>query len=120
MEMKSARGRVEATAQNAPERYGLRIGGVWYDGFGQCPVERDDQVEVVYEDSGGRFRNIEEVRPVGSEQLGVRVLEAGRDERVMRCVALKCAATLFASDWATVEEILKTAERFEGWLLRAK
>jgi hypothetical protein len=44
---KTIRGVVAAAAQNAPDRYGLRIGRAWYDGFGACPAEKGEWVEVV-------------------------------------------------------------------------
>jgi hypothetical protein len=120
MELKSAKGRVEATAQNSAERYGLKLAGSWYNGFGQCPAERGDEIQIDYVENG-EYRNLENVRHVDSEsELGVRMLDANRDERVVRCVALKCATTLFASEFGTVEEVLNVAERLEQWLLRAK
>jgi hypothetical protein len=116
--LKSVRGVVEATAQNAPDRYGLRIGGEWYDGFGSCPAGRGDAVEVVYSDKG-RFHNVEEVRPaeVDAEVAQRSSAEDGaRDSRIARAVALKCAARLYADGWATAKEITDLAEKLEKWL----
>jgi len=28
---------VEHTAQNTPTRFGVKVDGNWYDGWGQCP-----------------------------------------------------------------------------------
>ena len=110
-QLKTVRGVVDATAQNASERYGLRIGGSWYDGFGSCPVNRGDEVEVDFVEDD-RFRNVQEVRMAE----GVAEPRAELDRRIARAVALKCAATLYASGWASAKEVTDLAERLEKWL----
>lgn len=117
-EVKEVRGVVEATAQNAPERYGLRVAGEWYDGFGSCPVEKGDQVAVVFSDSG-RFHNVQDVRlaePGAETEPERRAWDEAKDGRIARAVALKCAARLHESNWATAKEVLELAEKFESWL----
>lgn len=123
--LKSVRGVVEATAQNAHDRYGLRVGGEWYDGFGSCPAGRGDEVEVVYSDNG-RFHNLKHVFCVEGPAEGAPEPGSGTeksagqsaaDSRIWRSVALKCAAALcsFGGD-ATGEETIALAEKFERWL----
>lgn len=112
-QLKSVRGVVEATAQNAPDRYGVKIGQLWYDGFGPCPVARGQEVEVDYGESG-RFRDVQEIRPAEAPAHGQG--EAARDMQIARAVALKCAARLYADGWATAKEITDLAEKLEKWL----
>ncbi len=102
-------GAVEATAQNSEDRYGVRLGGEWFDGKGECPVARGERVKMVFMRTG-RFNRILGVRreAPGPEKKG----EA--DRRITRAVALKAAAAISASgDSATV---LRLAEQFEEWL----
>ncbi|MBI4502809.1 MAG: hypothetical protein HY700_16815 [Gemmatimonadetes bacterium] len=121
-ELKQARGVVVATAQNSEDRYGVRIGRSWFDGAGQCPVERGAEVEIAYSESG-RFRSIEEIRvSEPAEEMGVEdasverhAQEASVDARIARAVALKAAAALCWTE-SDVESVLKVAARFEQWL----
>ncbi len=119
-DVKTVQGVVEATAQNAPDRYGLRIGHEWYDGFGPCPAERGDAVEVAYSEKG-KFRDVEKVRRAEPKPavLDFERLDAVRERQIARAVALKCAAQLYAEGWATSAEVVTLAEKFETWLLRA-
>jgi len=117
-DLKHVRGVVEAAAQNAPDRFGFRIGGEWYGGFGSCPVERGDEVEVVYADNG-RFHNVKEVRPVGetdSNDSASNAEQSSKNSRIARAVALKCAAAVNCNNYATADDVLGTAEKFERWL----
>lgn len=56
-------GAVEAVSQK-DGRYGVRIGGEWYGGFGTCPVS-EGQVCVVEYVVRGKYRNVVRVREVG-------------------------------------------------------
>lgn len=108
-ETKTVRGVVEAAAQNTPERYGLRIGGDWYDGFGDVPAARGDAVEVQYAENG-RYRNVQSVRVVEA---------AASDERasdITRAVALKAAAQVCAGSETQAKVVLSLAQAFEGWI----
>lgn len=89
--VKTVRGIVYATAQNTS-----RIGRVWYDGFGSCPVERGADVEVDFVEDD-RFRNVQEVRIVEAEAPRREARDCSADRRVARAVALTCAATLHAA-----------------------
>jgi len=127
-DLKHVRGVVEATAQNAPDRYGFRIGQEWFGGFGSCPVEKGDEVEVVYADNG-RFHNVkdvlrpgelaEEEAPESNSDNGAEESadQSSKNSRIARAVALKCAAALcsFSSD-AAADDVIEMAEKFEGWL----
>lgn len=119
-DLKHVRGVVEATAQNAPDRYGFRVGGEWYGGFGSCPVEKGDEVEVAYADNG-RFHNVKEVRPVeeeaNSDGAEASAERSSVNSRIARAVALKCAAALcsFSND-ASADDVIEMAMKFERWL----
>jgi hypothetical protein len=124
-QLKTIQGVVKATAQNAPERFGLRIGPEWYDGFGECPVERGAEVEVRYTDNG-KYHDLQEVavvEPGRAEEPAVgesaSVEESAEVVRITRAVALKCAATVRSSSKAEAEDVVYDAEIFERWLRRA-
>lgn len=118
--LKTVRGLVEATAQNAPDRFGVRIGEDWYDGFGSCPVNRGDEVEIQYFEND-RFHNIAKVLVV--EEGGARRMESRGmvrdDSRIARSVALKSAAAIRATGRVKAEDVIAVAEKFEGWLRAA-
>lgn len=118
--LKTVRGQVEATAQNAPDRFGVRIGETWYDGFGACPVSRGDEVEVVYSEND-RFHDIADVRLVeegGAPRVESRGLVRD-DSRIARSVALKCAAAIKSTGRAKAEDVIAIAEKFDRWLRAA-
>jgi hypothetical protein len=122
VQVRTAQGVVEATAQNSPSRYGIRVGELWYDGFGQCPVETGDEVEIDYVERG-RFRNIEGLKRLESEEDAAEdAEEAPRAEsveaRIARAVALKCA-TMLSTPGASSAEVLGLAQQFEKWLRAA-
>ena len=112
-EIKRVRGAVEAVARNKPDRFGLRIGGAWFDGFGSSPVEKGDEVEVDYVENG-RYRNIQEVR-LGEKGDAVKA-EPDRESRIARAVALKCATRLCEGSPAKVADVLELAGKLEAWL----
>lgn len=56
-------GAVEVVSQK-DGRYGIRIGGEWYGGFGACPVSKGQACVVDYV-IRGPYRNIVRVREVG-------------------------------------------------------
>ena len=114
-DMNTVRGVVEATAQNKPDRFGVRIGGEWYDGFGDCPVQKGDDVAVTFTHRG-RFRNIHEVSLVTAGQKADASEETKRESRIARAVALKCATKLFEGSPAKAPDVLELAATFEGWL----
>jgi hypothetical protein len=119
-DLRQVRGTVGATAQNSEDRYGVRIGRSWFDGAGQCPVERGDDVEIAYSDAG-RYRSIEEIRVVEDDEpepgeVRAADAEASVDARIARAVALKCATALSTGSGVDAEAVLETARRFERWL----
>jgi len=126
---KTIQGVVKASAQNTPERFGLRIGPEWYDGFGECPVEKGAEVEVRYTDNG-KYHDLQEVEVIGpgraeepvpseSASAASTVEESAEVVRIARAVALKCAATVRSGSKVEAEDVVYDAEIFERWLRRA-
>ena len=116
----TVQGTVEATAQNAPGRYGVKIADEWFDGFGQCPVEKGDEVEVAYVERG-KFKNLKRVKvaEVDDDNDAYTATEEMRDptvSRINRAVALKCAAQVVAGRSGDPESVIEIAERFNKWL----
>lgn len=46
MEIEKTEGVVESAVQNSTTRYGVRLGGIWYNGFGKVKVRKGDLVGV--------------------------------------------------------------------------
>lgn len=63
-EIQKIQGEVEVAVQNTATRYGVRVGSVWYSGFGKVTVGRGAVVQITYSTSNG-YTNVE----------GLRVLE---------------------------------------------
>ena len=112
---KTVRGSVEAVARNKPDRFGLKVGGAWFDGFGSSPVEKGDEVEVDYVENG-RYRNIQEVRLVQERKADSADAENDRETHIARAVALKCATRLCEGKPANVADVLALAEKLVEWL----
>ena len=56
---------VQAVKQHDERRYSIKVGGEWYSDFGECPVAKGDVVELEFS-MNGRYRNIRNVRVIGS------------------------------------------------------
>ena len=116
----TVQGTVEATAQNARNRFGVKIADCWIDGFGSCPVKKGDEVEVAYVERG-QFKNLKRVKvaEVDDENDADTATEEIRDptvSRINRAVALKCAAQVVSGRSGDPESVIETARRFEEWL----
>ena len=123
-------GAVEATAQNSDKRYGVKIGGEWFDGQGKCPVAKGDQVKLAFASNGKSYKIVElrsngqPKQQIGPEHLAKHMLAQPNgsgngyaERRMARAVALKAAASATMSgDPAT---ILRLAEKLEEWLYAA-
>lgn len=133
VQIEKTEGVVESAVQNSPTRYGVRIGGVWYNGFGKVRVSKGDLVGVAYTNSDG-YNNIEEIAVLDPEEIlpeekptehrqtaAHSEMRDTRDARITRAVALKSAVVLYQSRTKndSDETVLKTAEKFEKWLSAA-
>ena len=131
---KQVEGTVEHTAQNTSTRFGVKVDGQWYDGWGECPEVRGRNVRIEYREKG-RFRDIQTIaviegetteqvyerppkpagnrmaerHPVVFEEYDVEDPDARR-----RRVALEAAARHGAA-WGP-EEVLRRAKEFDDWL----
>ena len=67
-----------------------------------------------------RFHNLQEVRvaeaPDAETAEKSSATDGARDRRISRAVALKCAAAVNCNNYATADDVLETAEKFERWL----
>jgi len=129
-------GMVEHTAQNTPTRFGVKVDGVWYDGWGECPEVRGRNVRIEYREKG-RFRDIQTIAIIEGEtteqvcerppkpKRGAKlpqhpvvfqeyVMDDNRDDIQRRCAALSAAAG-YAQYWSP-DEVLRRAKQFEDWL----
>jgi len=59
-------GMIDAVSQKE-KGYGININQEWYNGFGKCPVEKGDNVEMEFELSEKGFRNIKAIAKTKSE-----------------------------------------------------
>lgn len=57
--MEKALGKINAVSQK-DGKYGMQINGDWYNGFGNAPAKKGDEVEVEFE-MNGNFRNPKKV-----------------------------------------------------------
>jgi hypothetical protein len=126
-QVETVQGVVEHAVQNTNTRYGVRIGGVWYNGFGRLPVRKGDLVAVDFVNHDG-YANIENIEEAGfagepaaaATSRGAAQAQApdDRDGRITRAVALKCAVVLWSrSRRQDIESrTLESARLFEAWL----
>jgi hypothetical protein len=133
---KQVEGVVEHTAHNTPTRFGVKVDGNWYDGWGQCPDVKGRNVRIEYRGKG-RFRDIQTIAVIEgetTEQVYQRppktqdnqaarrypvvfeeyVMDDVREGTQRRCAALSAAAG-YAQYW-TPDEVLRRAKQFEDWL----
>ena len=125
-------GTVEAVAQNAPNRYGVKLYGKWYNGFGTCRVAKGDHVYIEYElteRDEAIFRNIKLIKKVDDE-TGQIIEEAdkkteinGKDDRMIRAWALKLAVLSLSEevkqcgiDENIIKELMNRAKSFKTML----
>jgi hypothetical protein len=45
------------TTKDGKDRYGVKLGGEWFNGFGKCPVKKGDKVNIEYI-TNGKWQNI--------------------------------------------------------------
>lgn len=117
-DVKVASGEVEAAAQNSETRYGVRIGGLWFNGFGKCPVERGCNINLKYVERNG-FRNIVSIDvPLKlSEPVPGAIRPDAKERLVVYSVALKAAASCWRSaEGLSSVGVKKLAENFAEWL----
>jgi hypothetical protein len=118
-DVKVASGEVEAAVQNSETRYGVKLGGLWFNGFGKCPVERGCNINLKYVERNS-FRNIVEIDvplKLSGEVPGTR--PSMRDRFVAYSVALKAVATLHAHSGVAEawQHIRRDTESLAEWLL---
>ena len=124
LETNTKEGVVEWAVQNSPNRYGVKIEGVWYDGFGELKFGKGELVRIVYEVNDG-FHDIVQIEPMEPKEIlpnkkGADAPVSSEDAKgmgIVRAVALKAAVCLyqFRSEQDD-ESVLKTAGRFVEWL----
>ena len=62
-----AKGRVKAVKQ-FQDKYGVLLTDeVWYNGFGTCPVNKNDYVVIEYE-TKGKFHNVTSIKAIDIEE----------------------------------------------------
>lgn len=60
------KGKIEAVSQK-DKTYGIKIGDDWYNGFGTCPHQKGQEVELEWEQRGD-FKNIKAPKTTKSDQ----------------------------------------------------
>ena len=65
--MENINGEVLAVSQK-DGRYGVRIGEIWYDGFGTCPIAKGDVVDIEYVKKD-KFNDISTINKGGQTSL---------------------------------------------------
>lgn len=111
--LQKVKGKVEAVAQNAQNRYGVKVKDQWYNGFGSCPAKKGQEVDIQYTERNG-FRNIKKLSALDLQEA-VKVVD-DQDRAIARCVALKCAVQVVPE--GSYDEALSVASRFQKWLLQ--
>lgn len=94
------------------DRYGIIIDDIWYNGKGDCPVKKDDEVEIEYE-LNGTWKNIQNIKVLTSaptQQSGIP--ETARLRRKTDC--LRMAVDMHLSDKQV--DIIKSAEMLVDWV----
>lgn len=125
-EVHKVQGEVEVAVQNAATRYGVRVGGVWYNGWGEVPVSKGAVVEIKYSVNSG-YTDIEALRVLEGDVIerfdddddvpAAKWCGAQRDARITKAVALKCACVLLQHGRKKeLEAVLNAAGEFERWL----
>lgn len=114
-------GQVQAVAQNNDAQFGVKVDGMWLNGFGKAPVKRGQMVEITYTENNG-YRVIKAIREAKvslSETVPRGFGTSDRDVFVARCVAIKAASALHAGSNAekSWQWLFKEAETITKWLL---
>lgn len=124
LETNTKEGVVEWAVQNSATRYGVKVAGVWYNGFGELKLRRGELVRIVYEVNDG-FHDIVQIEPIEPKKIlpnkkGADALVSSEDAKgmgIVRAVALKAAVCLYQFRTKEDDEaVLKTAGRFVEWL----
>jgi len=72
-EVLSASGRVEAITEKPSRtgklRYGILMGGDWFNGWGQCPVRKGQEITLLFTENG-KWKDVEEIKGVEGEGAG--------------------------------------------------
>ena len=64
--METTKGTV-GPVSNKDGKYGFKINDDWYNGFGDCPVKRGDEVEVNFE-INNNFKNVKSTKAITTSQ----------------------------------------------------
>lgn len=126
----TAIGKVIAVSQKE-KTYGVKMGnGLWYNGFGQAPANKGDNVSFEYTETtknGKTFRNItkftqaritsRERQPMAQPAPNRERFWAERDEKQARMAALKDITNILAPDltMSVQEKIEKSEEIAQKW-----
>ena len=118
--METTKGIVTGVSQK-DGKYGFTIGkNNWYNGFGECPCSKGDEVEVTYE-TNGLFKNVQNVYvgkkaeanvPSDSNKYNMQMSKL-KNHTNARCSALDNATKICtARNETTDEQVLSTAAEF--------
>ena len=105
--------KTSSKVMNGKEKYGLKLGGKWFNGFGKVPAKEGDTIEFEYEEAkveDKTYYNIKVIRDVKNtaeptytrdDAIGESA-QKKRASEMMRCAVDIC----IARHTYTIEEIL--------------
>lgn len=75
---------------NKDGKYGINVNDIWYNGFGSCPANKGDFVEIEFE-VNGIYKNIKQIevtkgKPSNQESIN----ESARLRRRTDCLRMAC------------------------------
>lgn len=74
-----ANGQIDAVSIKKDNKYAIRIGDRWFNGFGKLPAEKGDTIELEY-GTNNNFNNISKIISVnGASYLPEKAKEKGMD-----------------------------------------
>jgi hypothetical protein len=77
-----SKGIVEAVS-NKDGRYGVKLNGLWFNGFGTAECKKGDSVKITYEQSG-KFNNVTEITGGSAETPEEKVSSNNRIDEATR------------------------------------
>ena len=130
------KGIIKAVSQKEG-KYGVNINDEWVNGFGDCPVEKGDEVEISYEENesnGKTYKNVTEIKATVIKATSEIKLEAAkpseikpndffeRDKRIQKMNTLNNAVKLIeiigVPENTTKEEVLKLVKELSEDLIK--
>jgi len=129
------KGKILAINQES-DRFGIKIGEKWYNGFGICHAEKGDVVEIEYElkEVGDRvFRNVKKVTKIEEKpeiqrtvtEIPVQgvIRNVGEEEKNRRCALIQAVNFVMAvhktenmDRGELVDLIMEYAKAFENYI----